>query len=187
MADAIAGLDIGQTIAVKSAAVVAVEAMEGTDAVIARAGQLAGRRRPHRQGGEAESGHAVRRAGRRRVDDRGDEGRRARRAVGGRRQDADDRRRRDHPAPPTRPASAIVGETRAPTSRVGPCPLARCRRSGVGHLGRHHAPDSLAAAGVRARRPSSTRTARAPRRSPRRTAPGRSHDCARPDRARSTR
>ena len=42
MADAIAGLDIGQTIAVKSAAVVAVEAMEGTDAVIARAGALAG-------------------------------------------------------------------------------------------------------------------------------------------------
>jgi hypothetical protein len=43
VADAIAGLDIGQTIAVKSAAVVAVEAMEGTDAVIAHAGQLAGR------------------------------------------------------------------------------------------------------------------------------------------------
>ena len=42
IADAIAGLDIGQTIVVKSAAVVAVEAMEGTDAVIARAGQLAG-------------------------------------------------------------------------------------------------------------------------------------------------
>lgn len=42
VADAIAGMDIGQTIAVKSAAVVAVEAMEGTDAVIARAGQLAG-------------------------------------------------------------------------------------------------------------------------------------------------
>ena len=42
VADAVAGLDIGQTIAVKSAAVVAVEAMEGTDAVIARAGQLAG-------------------------------------------------------------------------------------------------------------------------------------------------
>src|SRR4029077_8259297 len=42
IADALAGLDIGQTIAVKSAAVVAVEAMEGTDAVIARAGQLAG-------------------------------------------------------------------------------------------------------------------------------------------------
>ena len=42
MADAIAGLDIGQTIAVKNTAVVAVEAMEGTDEVIARAGQLAG-------------------------------------------------------------------------------------------------------------------------------------------------
>jgi DUF1009 family protein len=42
VADRVAGLDIGQTIAVKSAAVVAVEAMEGTDAVIARAGQLAG-------------------------------------------------------------------------------------------------------------------------------------------------
>ena len=42
VADTIAGLDIGQTIAVKSAAVVAIEAMEGTDAVIARAGQLAG-------------------------------------------------------------------------------------------------------------------------------------------------
>ena len=42
IADAIAALDIGQTIAVKSAAVVAIEAMEGTDAVIARAGQLAG-------------------------------------------------------------------------------------------------------------------------------------------------
>ena len=42
IADTVAGLDIGQTIAVKSAAVVAVEAMEGTDVVIARAGQLAG-------------------------------------------------------------------------------------------------------------------------------------------------
>ena len=42
MADAIAGLDIGQTIAVRHQAVVAVEAMEGTDEVIARAGQLAG-------------------------------------------------------------------------------------------------------------------------------------------------
>jgi DUF1009 family protein len=42
MADAIAGLDIGQTIAVKHRAVVAVEAMEGTDEVIGRAGHLAG-------------------------------------------------------------------------------------------------------------------------------------------------
>lgn len=42
IADGIAAMDIGQTIAVKSTAVVAVEAMEGTDEVIARAGHLAG-------------------------------------------------------------------------------------------------------------------------------------------------
>lgn len=42
MADAVAALDIGQTIAVKHKAVVAVEAMEGTDEVISRAGHLAG-------------------------------------------------------------------------------------------------------------------------------------------------
>ena len=42
MADAIAAQDIGQTIAVKHGAVVAVEAMEGTDEVIARAAHLAG-------------------------------------------------------------------------------------------------------------------------------------------------
>ena len=41
-ADALAGADVGQTLVVKDRAVVAVEAMEGTDAVIARAGQLAG-------------------------------------------------------------------------------------------------------------------------------------------------
>ena len=42
IADAIAALDVGQTVAVKHLAVVAVEAMEGTDEVIARAGALAG-------------------------------------------------------------------------------------------------------------------------------------------------
>jgi hypothetical protein len=42
IADAVAGLDIGQTLVVKDRAVVAVEAMEGTDEVIARAGHLAG-------------------------------------------------------------------------------------------------------------------------------------------------
>ena len=42
MADAVAGLDIGQTIVVKDRAVVAVEAMEGTDEVIERAARLAG-------------------------------------------------------------------------------------------------------------------------------------------------
>lgn len=43
VADRIAAMDIGQAVAVKSAAVVAVEAMEGTDEMIARAGHLAGR------------------------------------------------------------------------------------------------------------------------------------------------
>ena len=42
MADALAALDIGQTLVVKDKAVVAVEAMEGTDAVIRRAGDIAG-------------------------------------------------------------------------------------------------------------------------------------------------
>jgi hypothetical protein len=42
IADAIAALDVGQTIVVKGKAVVAVEAMEGTDAVIERAGAIAG-------------------------------------------------------------------------------------------------------------------------------------------------
>lgn len=42
MADGVAGLDVGQTVIVKDHAVVAVEAMEGTDAAIARAGALAG-------------------------------------------------------------------------------------------------------------------------------------------------
>ena len=42
VADRIAAMDVGQSVAVKSAAVVAVEAMEGTDQMIARAGQLAG-------------------------------------------------------------------------------------------------------------------------------------------------
>lgn len=42
VADEIAGHDIGQTVIVKDKAVVAVEAMEGTDAAIERAGELAG-------------------------------------------------------------------------------------------------------------------------------------------------
>ena len=42
MADAVAALDIGQTIVVKDRAVVAVEAMEGTDECIERAARLAG-------------------------------------------------------------------------------------------------------------------------------------------------
>lgn len=42
MARGIAGLDVGQTVIVKRQAVVAVEALEGTDAAIRRAGALAG-------------------------------------------------------------------------------------------------------------------------------------------------
>ncbi|MBA2354409.1 MAG: UDP-2,3-diacylglucosamine diphosphatase LpxI, partial [Acidobacteria bacterium] len=42
MADAVAGLDIGQTLVVKDRAVVAVEAMEGTDETIRRGGRIAG-------------------------------------------------------------------------------------------------------------------------------------------------
>jgi DUF1009 family protein len=42
MARKMAGLDIGQTVAVKSQAVVAVESLEGTDATIIRAGTVAG-------------------------------------------------------------------------------------------------------------------------------------------------
>lgn len=44
VAHRIALLDIGQTIVVRDRAVVAVEAMEGTDATILRAGELAGRK-----------------------------------------------------------------------------------------------------------------------------------------------
>ncbi|MDI6785358.1 MAG: UDP-2,3-diacylglucosamine diphosphatase LpxI [bacterium] len=42
MAKGIAGLDIGQTVIVKEKAVVAVEAIEGTDKAILRAGEIAG-------------------------------------------------------------------------------------------------------------------------------------------------
>ena len=42
IADTVAGLDIGQTVVAKDRAIVAVEAMEGTDDVIGRAGRLAG-------------------------------------------------------------------------------------------------------------------------------------------------
>ncbi len=42
LAQALAGLDVGQTAVVKEAAAVALEAMEGTDEVIRRAGRIAG-------------------------------------------------------------------------------------------------------------------------------------------------
>ncbi len=44
IAHRIASMDIGQTIVVRDQAVVAVEAMEGTDSVIRRAGELANRK-----------------------------------------------------------------------------------------------------------------------------------------------
>lgn len=44
VAKAVAGLDIGLSVAVKSKAVIAVEALEGTDRLISRAGALAGRK-----------------------------------------------------------------------------------------------------------------------------------------------
>ncbi len=42
MAKKLAGMDIGQTVVIKDKSVVAIEAMEGTDATIERAGRLAG-------------------------------------------------------------------------------------------------------------------------------------------------
>lgn len=44
IAQRIASMDIGQTIVVRDRAIVAVEAMEGTDAVISRAGELVGKK-----------------------------------------------------------------------------------------------------------------------------------------------
>ena len=75
VAAALAGFDIGQTVVVAGQACVAVEAMEGTDATIERAGAIlrtleAGRRSFHvgkeaqrGEGGQAGAGHALRCAG----------------------------------------------------------------------------------------------------------------------------
>ena len=109
----LAQYDIGQTVVIAGAACVAVEAMEGTDATIERAGQImassrvdvipsaaqrtCGRRacnshpqpQPHRrQGRQAAAGHALRRARHRRAHHR------------------DHARRRAQPASPSTPASA---------------------------------------------------------------------------------
>ncbi len=64
-------LDVGQSVAVKEKAALAVEAIEGTDRCIERAGTALPRRRlGPGQGGQAPAGHAVRRADDRRHDDR---------------------------------------------------------------------------------------------------------------------
>ena len=66
----IARLDLGQTIAVKDRAVVAIEAMEGTDAVIRRAGEITAWPPVCRhQGGQTQPGLAIRCARNRRADD----------------------------------------------------------------------------------------------------------------------
>ncbi len=127
MADTIAGLDIGQTICVKDQAVVAVEAMEGTDETIARAGRLAG------------AGVSVVKVAKPNQDMRFDVpvvGRStvaAMRAAGATR--ALDRRRQDPRARRRRrdPRGGRGGDDDRGASAV------RIAVIGVGHLGRHHA------------------------------------------------
>ena len=135
MADAIAGLDIGQTIVVKDKAVVAVEAMEGTDEVIARAGELAG------------PGARIVKVAKPKQDMRFDvpvvgvatiEAMQAAGATAHldrRRQDAGDRRRAVFAAADERRDR----DRRAAAERAAW--LSRCASAviGVGHLGRHHA------------------------------------------------
>ena len=66
MAKEMGRLDIGQSVAVSDQAVMAVEAVEGTDECIRRAGELCRGGRIHRgQSGQAAAGHAFRRAHRR--------------------------------------------------------------------------------------------------------------------------
>ncbi len=86
VARAVAGFDIGQTVVVAAQACVAVEAMEGTDATIERAGRLMrvtgrgsldSRPPPDRgQGRKAQSGYAFRRARHRHGDGRNHDPRR---------------------------------------------------------------------------------------------------------------
>ena len=83
VARAVAGFDIGQTVVVAAQACVAVEAMEGTDATIERAGTADGvagggcfnvaAKADGGEGGQAEPGHAFRRAGDWRGDGGGDD------------------------------------------------------------------------------------------------------------------
>ena len=68
----IARLDLGQTIVIRGQACVAIEAMEGTDETIRRAGQAGERATDGGESGEAESGYAIRRAGGWCADYRGD-------------------------------------------------------------------------------------------------------------------
>ena len=84
-------LDVGQSVAVKELATLAVEAIEGTDRCIERAGQFCRvGRLVARQGRQAPAGHAIRRTDDRRHDDR--------KPPQSRGQGAGDRGRQDHPA-----------------------------------------------------------------------------------------
>ena len=75
-------LDIGQSVAVKNQAVLAVEAIEGTDECIRRAGMLCRGGGHGRQSGQTAAGHAVRRAHHRHADP-GDDDRRRGQGIGG--------------------------------------------------------------------------------------------------------
>ena len=155
MADAIAALDIGQTIAVKHKAVVAVEAMEGTDEVIAP-----GRRIWPGRGVRIVKVAKPKQDMRFDVpvvgvgDDTGDASRRRHGAV--------DRRRQDAGASTASTCSPRPTRRRSP-SWAGPPPRRRMSAEplrvaviGVGHLGRHHARILAAMRRRAARRRSST-------------------------------
>ena len=158
MADAIAALDIGQTIAVKDKAVVAVEAMEGTDEVIGRAGHLAGpacgsSRSPSRTRTCAST---CRSSASRRSRRCGVAGATALSIDAGRTLVLDG----EHVFTSANDAGiAIVGRPRSEQR----CRLSRVRVAviGVGHLGRHHA-RILAALEGASSSPSSTRARTAP-------------------------
>ena len=96
MADAIAALDIGQTIAVRQQAVVAVEAMEGHRRGHRARGTTCGSWRVGREGRQAEPGYTVRRPGHRDCHGSGHAGGRGVGVVHRRGQDARARRRRRH-------------------------------------------------------------------------------------------
>jgi DUF1009 family protein len=88
-------LDVGQSVMVKETAVLAIEAIEGTERVMPQRGLY------RRQGRQAAAGHAVRRADDRHADDSHDA--RSRRAGAGNRKREDDHARPGRGAPPGRP------------------------------------------------------------------------------------
>ena len=114
VANALAGFDIGQSVAISERACVAVEAMEGTDAMLRRAASLVNGR-PLRAGESLEppQAPAVRRAGGRTRHHRDHAGDRSHRAGGRRRPHAAARSRTRCSSWPSRPASRSL----APTGR----------------------------------------------------------------------